>query len=129
MRIPGDATEEEWDGLAEVVPLRGGHAWGSWDTVPHLPAARAARPAEDRAGDGRQLVVARVRVFADARDVAEYLMERLPVLLDLSGAEPDVARRVLDFAGGVVFGLSGSMHRVDTDVFLITPVGIEVSGR
>ncbi|MCZ7416056.1 MULTISPECIES: cell division protein SepF [unclassified Streptomyces] len=132
MRIPSDAPEEEWEGLAEVVPLRGGYEWGSWATVPQLPVADAgddARlPAEDAEAEvgGRQFVVVRLQVFADARDVAEHVMAGDPVLLDLTAAEQDVARRVLDFASGVVFGLGGGMNRINGDVFLVTPLGTEV---
>ncbi|MCX2968571.1 MULTISPECIES: cell division protein SepF [Streptomyces] len=129
MRISSDATEESWDGLAEVVPLRGGQTWGSWSTVPHLTAASGDLADDQPAQQARQLVVIRVQSFADARGVAEHLMTRVPVLLDLSAVEGDVARRVLDFASGVVFGLGGGMRRVDTDVFLITPAGTEVSDR
>lgn len=73
-------------------------------------------------------MVMRVNVFSDARDVAETLMTRVPVLLDLSGAETDVAKRVLDFSSGVVFGLGSGMHRVDRNVFLLAPPGMEVQG-
>ncbi|WP_431781930.1 cell division protein SepF [Streptomyces chumphonensis] len=134
MRIPSDAPEDEWEGLAEVVPLRGGYEWGSWATVPQLPApAEQNGPEPGRPGGpvdtARQFVVLRVQVFADAREVAEYLIAGDPVLVDLSAAEPDVARRVLDFASGTVFGLGGGMHRINTDVFLVTPLGTEVSDR
>src|SRR5690606_15120066 len=76
----------------------------------------------------RRFVVLRVNVFADARDVAETLMAGVPVLLDLTGAETEVAKRVLDFSTGVVFGLASGMHRVDRNVFLLTPAGTEVTG-
>ncbi|MEU6534349.1 cell division protein SepF [Streptomyces sp. NPDC047000] len=115
-----DVTDEQWEGLAQVVPLRGRDAWPS--AVGH----RALPDAETAAR--RRFVVLRVNVFADAREVAETLMSGIPVLLDLTGAEGDVAKRVLDFSTGVVFGLSSGMHRVDRNVFLLTPPGTEVSG-
>ena len=40
-------------------------------------------------------------------------MAQIPVLLDLTGADSDVAKRILDFSSGVVFGLGSGMHRVD----------------
>jgi FtsZ-interacting cell division protein YlmF len=76
----------------------------------------------------RRFVVLRVNVFGDAREVAETLMAGIPVLLDLTGAETDVAKRVLDFSTGVVFGLASGMTRVDRNVFLLTPPGTEVRG-
>ncbi|MEW2494330.1 cell division protein SepF [Streptomyces nodosus] len=113
-----DVTDEQWEGLAQVVPLRGRDAWPS--AVDH----RATPYAETETR--RRLVVLRVNVFADAREVAQTLMAGVPVLLDLTGAETEVAKRVLDFSTGVVFGLSFGMHRVDRNVFLLTPKGTEV---
>ncbi|MFS4091641.1 cell division protein SepF [Streptomyces sp. AF1A] len=115
-----DVTDEQWEGLAQVVPLRGRDAWPSAVNHRSLPDAET----ETR----RRFVVLRVNVFADAREVAETLMAGAPVLLDLSGAETEVAKRVLDFSTGVVFGLGSGMHRVERNVFLLTPPGTEVSG-
>ncbi|MBC9730010.1 cell division protein SepF [Streptomyces sp. TRM68367] len=115
-----DVTDEQWEGLAQVVPLRGRDAWPS--AVDHRSMPEAETEAR------RRFVVLRVNVFADARDVAETLMAGVPVLLDLTGAENEVAKRVLDFSAGVVFGLSSSMRRVDRNVFLLTPAGTEVTG-
>ncbi|MFE7750169.1 cell division protein SepF [Streptomyces sp. NPDC057428] len=116
-----DATDEQWDGLAQVVPLRGRNEWPS--RVDHRTV-----PEQREAADQRRLVVLRVQVFADAREVAEYLVAQIPVLLDLTGAESDVAKRILDFSSGVVFGLGSGMHRVDRNVFLLAPAGMEVEG-
>lgn len=102
-----------------MVPLRGGDAWPSWPGHQAVPEGAANR---------RRFVVLRVNVFADAREVAETLMAQIPVLLDLSGAEIDVAKRVLDFSSGVVFGLGSAMHRVERNVFLLAPPGTEVQG-
>ncbi|TSB21740.1 cell division protein SepF [Streptomyces benahoarensis] len=115
-----DATDEQWEGLAEVVPLRSGSEWPSW------PDHRAL-PDDDPTEESRRFVVIRVQTFADAREVAEYLMAQIPVLLDLSSADADVAKRILDFSSGVVFGLASGMHRVDTNVFLLAPQGTEVA--
>jgi FtsZ-interacting cell division protein YlmF len=115
-----DVTDEQWEGLAQVVPLRGRDAWPS--AVNHRSIPEAVTEAR------RRFVVLRVNVFADARDVAETLMSGIPVLLDLTSAETEVAKRVLDFSTGVVFGLASGMHRVDRNVFLLTPRGTQVQG-
>ncbi len=115
-----DVTDEQWEGLAQVVPLRSRNEWPS--RVDHRTVP------QDYAVEQRRFVVLRVQVFADARDVAEHLVAQIPVLLDLTGADTDVAKRILDFSSGVVFGLGSGMHRVDRNVFLLAPVGTEVEG-
>lgn len=85
-------------------------------------------PQEEVAAEQRRMIVLRVQVFSDAREVAEYLIAHVPVLLDLTAADTDVAKRILDFSSGVVFGLGSGMHRVDRNVFLLSPAGMEVEG-
>ncbi|MEU8350716.1 MULTISPECIES: cell division protein SepF [unclassified Streptomyces] len=113
-----DVTDEQWEGLAEVVPLRGGTEWPSWPGHRTIPGGVRE--------DTRRFVVLRVQVFADAREVAEHLIAQIPVLLDLTAADRDVAKRILDFSSGVAFGHGAGMHRVDRNVFLLTPAGTEV---
>jgi FtsZ-interacting cell division protein YlmF len=115
-----DATDEQWEGLAQVVPLRGRNEWPS--RIDHRAAPR------EYTAENRRFIVMRVQVFADAREVADHLLAQIPVLLDLTGAETDVAKRILDFSSGVVFGLGSGMHRVDKNVFLLAPIGTEVEG-
>ncbi|MCK8676065.1 MULTISPECIES: cell division protein SepF [Streptomyces] len=116
-----DVTDEQWEGLAQVVPLRGRNEWPS--RVDHETVPQDYEEAEQR-----RMIVLRVQIFADARDVAEHLIARIPVLLDLTNADTEVAKRVLDFSSGVVFGLGSGMHRVDRNVFLLAPAGTEVEG-
>ncbi|MFF4368029.1 cell division protein SepF [Streptomyces sp. NPDC001594] len=119
-----DVTDEQWEGLAQVVPLRSRNEWPSRVDHRTIPKAAGASSAERQ----RRFVVIRVQIFADAREVAEYLIAQIPVLLDLTGADTEVAKRILDFSSGVVFGLGSGMHRVDRNVFLLAPVGTEVEG-
>ncbi|MBT2527862.1 cell division protein SepF [Streptomyces flavidovirens] len=116
-----DVTDEQWAGLAQVVPLRSRNEWPS--RVDHR-----TMPQEEAAAEQRRMIVLRVQVFSDAREVAEYLIAQVPVLLDLTAADTDVAKRILDFSSGVVFGLGSGMHRVDRNVFLLSPAGMEVEG-
>ncbi|MFD7613208.1 cell division protein SepF [Streptomyces sp. NPDC059828] len=121
-----DVTDEQWEGLAQVVPLRGRNEWPS--RVNHRTIPQGYEEAPVAAEEQRRMVVLRVQVFADAREVAEHLIAQIPVLLDLTSADPDVAKRILDFSSGVVFGLGSAMHRVDRNVFLLAPFGTEVEG-
>jgi FtsZ-interacting cell division protein YlmF len=114
-----DVTDEQWEGLAQVVPLRSRNEWPS--RVDH-------RTVPDYGAEQRRFIVLRVQVFSDAREVADHLIAQIPVLLDLTAADIEVAKRILDFSSGVVFGLGSGMHRVDKNVFLLAPVGTEVEG-
>lgn len=65
--------------------------------------------------------------FNDVEEVGEQFRDGVPVIINLAGASESVAKRLLDFASGLIFGLDGRIERVGDRVFLLTPVGTEVS--
>lgn len=67
------------------------------------------------------------RSFNDAQTVGDRLKSNQPVVLNLQGVDRDLQRRLIDFASGATFGLSGSMTRVADQVFLIEPADTELS--
>lgn len=65
--------------------------------------------------------------FNDAQEVADQFKENVPVILNLQGVERDLARRIIDFASGLCYGLGGQMERVANHVYLLTPSDVVVS--
>jgi cell division inhibitor SepF len=65
--------------------------------------------------------------FNDAQDVADKFKVNVPVILNLQGVDRDLARRIIDFASGLCYGLGGQMERVANQVYLLTPNDVEVS--
>lgn len=67
--------------------------------------------------------------FNDAQEVGDKFREGYSVLINLQAAEPDLSRRLVDFASGLAYGLGGSMKPVAEKVFLLTPAGVQVSAE
>jgi len=67
--------------------------------------------------------------FDAAKDVADRFKADQPVVMDLSEADRDLARRLIDFSSGMCYALGGNMERVTPGVYLLTPSGVEVSGE
>ena len=65
--------------------------------------------------------------FTEAQDVADRFKGNQPVIINLQGADRDLARRLIDFASGLCYGLGGQMERVADQVYLLTPSDVEVS--
>jgi cell division inhibitor SepF len=66
------------------------------------------------------------RTFNDARLIGEHFRDGTPVIMNLTGMDDSDARRLVDFAAGLIFGLRGSIERVTTKVFLISPANVKV---
>ena len=67
--------------------------------------------------------------FNDAQEIGDKFREGFSVIMNLQSADPDLARRLVDFARGLAFGLGGSMQPAAERVFLITPAGVAVSAE
>jgi cell division inhibitor SepF len=67
--------------------------------------------------------------FNDVEEVGQKFRSGVPVIMNLASASESVAKRLLDFASGLIFGLDGRIERVGDRVFLLTPVGTEVSSE
>lgn len=65
--------------------------------------------------------------FNEVEEVGDRFRNGIPVIMNLAGASESVAKRVLDFASGLIYGLDGRIERVGDRVFLLTPQGVEFS--
>jgi len=67
--------------------------------------------------------------FNEARDLGDKFREGIPVIMNLQGTEDPIARRLVDFASGLVFGLGGKIEMAANRVYLLTPADVEVSAE
>ena len=65
--------------------------------------------------------------FNEVEEVGDRFRNGIPVIMNLASANENVAKRVLDFASGLIYGLDGRIERVGDRVFLLTPPGVEFS--
>ena len=65
--------------------------------------------------------------FNDVQEIADRFKQSQPVIMNLRGAEKPLARRLLDFSSGICYALGGHMEKVATQVYLLTPDGVEVT--
>ncbi len=63
-----------------------------------------------------RIVTLRPRFYNEARTVGEHFRQGYPVIINLSEMDDSERKRIIDFASGLVFGLSGSIERVDSKV-------------
>jgi cell division inhibitor SepF len=69
------------------------------------------------------------RAFNDARRIGEEYRDGTPVIINLSEMEPSDQKRILDFASGLAFALRGTIERVTSSVFLISPANVDLGAE
>jgi cell division inhibitor SepF len=69
------------------------------------------------------------RTYNEARTIGEHFRESTPVIMNLTEMDDTDAKRLVDFAAGLVFGLHGSIERVTQKVFLLSPANVDVTAE
>lgn len=67
------------------------------------------------------------RTYNEAKTIGENFRDGVPVIMNLGDMGDADAKRLVDFAAGLVFGLHGSIERVTAKVFLLSPSTVEVN--
>lgn len=113
-RVP-ERTAEPKVQEANVTPLR-----------PHQTGVSLAPAAPETM---QRITTIHPRSYNDAKSIGESFRDGVPVILNLSDMSEADAKRMVDFSAGLVFGLRGTIVRVTTKVFLLSPEFIEVEGE
>jgi cell division inhibitor SepF len=103
------------------APVRGRRVEPPGDVGAFGPSAVRAAPRPDVHAD----VVTAV-TFDDAKAIADRIRARKPVVLNMRDTDPDMVRRLIDFASGLTYGLDGKMTRIAEGVILISPHGMSL---
>ena len=91
------------------------------------PVARVVRDVE--VGNLNRITTIHPRTYNEAKNIGESFRDGTPVIMNLSDMDDADAKRLVDFAAGLVFGLHGSIERVTSKVFLLSPAHVEVSAE
>jgi cell division inhibitor SepF len=85
-------------------------------TIPQRPSSGTIHRAEPRR-------------FNEARELGDRFKEGVAVIMNLQQTEDAIARRLVDFASGLVFARDGKIELVANRVYLLTPEDVEVSAE
>lgn len=64
----------------------------------------------------------------DTREIADTLLSNCTVVLNLEGIDVELAQRVIDFTSGACYSIDGSLQKVSSYIFILTPSNVEISG-
>jgi cell division inhibitor SepF len=94
----------------------------------YLPAP-ARQDAVRQTTDLARITTLHPRTYNEARTIGEHFREGIPVIMNLTEMVDSDAKRLVDFAAGLIFGLHGSIERVTNKVFLLSPANVDVTAE
>jgi cell division inhibitor SepF len=112
---------------ATVTPLESRRQTTAASSV--SPAGTTTLAPHTRTADVSRITTVHPRTYNEARIIGEHFRDGVPVIMNLSDMEDVDAKRLVDFAAGLIFGLRGSIERVTSKVFLLSPHDVSVAAE
>jgi cell division inhibitor SepF len=109
--------------FADATQTRGSMALDTAAAPHHRPHVAAVPE------DPYRITTLTPRTYNEARTIGEHFREGTPVIMNLTEMDDVDAKRLVDFAAGLIFGLRGSIERVTNKVFLLSPEHVEVTAE
>ena len=117
-------TDQRGPADEERRPVRAVRA-DSGSTVAHLSEHRPKLSS----GEMSRITTLHPRTYNEARTIGEHFRDGVPVIMNLSEMDDNDAKRLVDFAAGLVFAVYGSIERVTAKVFLLSPPNVTVAAE
>lgn len=126
--------DEQDEATEEVLQARRGNADAEVDLVParteaSVTALETRRVTPAATADLSRIVTVHPRTYNEARMIGENFRDGIPVIMNLTDMEDADAKRLVDFAAGLIFGLHGTIERVTSKVFLLSPPDVNVTAE
>lgn len=80
------------------------------------------------ASGNMEVCVIKPSSMEDTREIADTLIDRCTVVLNLEGIDVEVAQRIIDFSSGACYSIAGSLQKISSYIFILTPANVEISG-
>ncbi|KGX88525.1 cell division protein SepF [Pontibacillus litoralis] len=75
-----------------------------------------------------KVVLCEPRTYNEAQEIADHLVNRRAVVINLQRVDNQAAKRVVDFLSGTVYAINGDIQKLGDKTFLCTPDNVDVSG-
>jgi cell division inhibitor SepF len=122
-----DDHEPEQD-RREARPVRAVRTHETEAPVTQLVPRRPA-PVEAPRSELARIITLHPRTYNEARTIGEHFRDNVPVIMNLSEMDDNDAKRLVDFAAGLVFAVHGTIERVTAKVFLLSPPDVIVDAE
>ena len=97
--------------------------------APRTAVAERVNPSDEEDRGRYQITTLHPTTYNEARTIGEHFRDGVPVIMNLTEMDEADAKRLVDFAAGLAFGLRGTIERVTNRVFLLSPANVQVTAE
>jgi cell division inhibitor SepF len=117
--------------IARPASASASHSYGTRENLALAPQVQLRERAVVADDDDRryQITTLHPTTYNEARTIGEHFRNGVPVIMNLTEMDEADAKRLVDFAAGLAFGLRGTIERVTNRVFLLSPANVQVTAE
>lgn len=75
-----------------------------------------------------KVVLCEPKSYDEVQAIADSLLNKRSVVINLQRVDKDQAKRIVDFLSGTVYAIKGDIQKLGMETFLCTPENVDVSG-
>lgn len=91
------------------------------------PQIKVAKQVPSRTPGFHEIKVEEPRIYEDSLNIASFLRENKPVIVNLKYLDSDSGKRLIDFICGTAYAINGHMMKIGEHIFLFTPNTVLIS--
>ncbi|GAA0803633.1 cell division protein SepF [Spirilliplanes yamanashiensis] len=111
------------------APESSGLSYPTRDNLALSPQVQVRERPEPQEDQRYSITTLHPTTYREARTIGEHFRDGTPVIINLTEMDEGDARRLVDFAAGLAFGLRGTIERVTNRVFLLSPANVQVTAE
>ena len=73
-----------------------------------------------------KMVITEPQCYNDVKEITDHLKERRSVIVNLETLTKEDQIRIIDFLSGATYVIDGSIQKISTLIYLITPKSVEI---
>jgi cell division inhibitor SepF len=116
-------SEEKPSSGGNITPLGFGGVEPPMTAMPKAPADMQA--SMNQSGPFKMVVI-EPKSLDECRKLVDNLRARKPVIINLERVETDLARKMFDFLGGATYALSGTVQRINQNIYIFAPQNVNI---
>ncbi len=125
----GDSEEATTTNYDEGIGEFDGAEEGAYDDGIVASGSKVSSGVNISSGSSIEMVVVKPEKLESVTQIADYLVDRKTILLNLEETNKETARRLIDFLNGVAYAINGDLRKVATNTYVVTPNNVELSGE
>lgn len=90
-----------------------------------MPKAADIKDSMNQSGQFKMVVI-EPKSLDECRKLVDNLRARKPVIINLERVETDLARKMFDFLGGATYALSGTVQRINQNIYIFAPKNVDI---